>query len=117
MSMHQRSVDVLSGPLRWRRAAIVGLVFAGCSSPQPYLGAGRLLMLPGMDGGSALVPSDANPFPEDAASDADLLDGGEDEGGADAGLSPFDVGPPGSTVDASAIPDAKADAHVPLDAH
>jgi hypothetical protein len=77
-------VDVL------RRALVAGAVatlvgLAACSGPDPYKGGGRLLTLPGQEGGSALVaseggappPIDAGPedasTPEDDAGDANFI--------------------------------------------
>jgi hypothetical protein len=48
---------------------LVGTV-AGCSAPTPYAQAGRLLTLPGAEGGSALVPAEASaPTPEAGVGD------------------------------------------------
>jgi hypothetical protein len=105
MPVHRRGLDVLkprARPRRTARAVLVALVFAGCSSPQPYLNAGRLLTLPGMDGGSALEPSDASPFPDagDDAGDAGFEDDG-DAGDAVEGNAFLVVGTIGPVEEAS----------------
>jgi hypothetical protein len=44
---------------------------AACSAPQPYAQAGRLLTLPGAEGGAALVPAEASvPTPDAGVDDA-----------------------------------------------
>src|ERR1019366_4190414 len=66
------------GPSRCAaRSVIVSVTIfvAGCSSPHPYAEAGRLLTLPGIEGGSALVPAEAG---------AAAIEGGSEAGGDDA---------------------------------
>jgi len=53
----------------------MAIFVAGCSSPHPYAGAGRLLTLPGIEGGSELVLAEAG---------AATIEGGSEAGGDDA---------------------------------
>ena len=68
-------------------------VMAACSGPDGYTGGGRLLILPGQEGGSALAPSSEGGAPppieagpEDASTPTD--DGGDDASDADF-INPF----------------------------